>query len=499
MSSTKRVQFIIDAQDNASSKLAKLKTETSNLSKSVQASESKFIQFGKTISSVAKVAAVGMVALGGAATAFAVKAGFAAARIEELEFVLHAVAKANDIQIEKVKETVNGLRDFNIAHRQALEITNLFMQSQLDLNDALKLGNVAKDLAVIGAMDSSEATKLLIEATAGQSIMMLRQFGIVTTLDTLYEKYGKTVGKTSEELTETEKKQAFLNEIFEAGEKVAGSYDAAMDSVGKRYRSLTGRIIPDFIAQIGQAFTPAMAVIIDEITASIEKMSERVKNNQGAINQWGIEFTSKIQEIINWLKQNQDKLKETWEVFKKFGQIVFFVIEFIVKVFSFLQKALETVFFGWFMLIGKAQEMFGAFRNAWANAVNGMKSVFFAVWDSIKWGIVDGINFMIKKINSLISNINKVPGIDIKKIGGIDGRADGGQVNSSTPYIVGERGPELFVPNSSGTIIPNNQLSSGQNFTFNFQGAMISDKGQLINEIKQAINRELELSRYGIG
>ena len=36
--------------------------------------------------------------------------------------------------------------------------------------------------------------------------------------------------------------------------------------------------------------------------------------------------------------------------------------------------------------------------------------------------------------------------------------ADGGSI--SGPSIVGERGPELFVPNTSGTIIPNNQLSS---------------------------------------
>ena len=32
-------------------------------------------------------------------------------------------------------------------------------------------------------------------------------------------------------------------------------------------------------------------------------------------------------------------------------------------------------------------------------------------------------------------------------------RADGGPVDNATPYIVGERGPELFVPNSSGTVL----------------------------------------------
>jgi lambda family phage tail tape measure protein len=40
------------------------------------------------------------------------------------------------------------------------------------------------------------------------------------------------------------------------------------------------------------------------------------------------------------------------------------------------------------------------------------------------------------------------------------GKAEGGNVNSSNSYMVGERGPELFVPKGAGTIIPNNQLGS---------------------------------------
>lgn len=40
-------------------------------------------------------------------------------------------------------------------------------------------------------------------------------------------------------------------------------------------------------------------------------------------------------------------------------------------------------------------------------------------------------------------------------------RADGGPVSGGSPYIVGERGPELFVPGSSGQIVPNNALGGG--------------------------------------
>ena len=39
-------------------------------------------------------------------------------------------------------------------------------------------------------------------------------------------------------------------------------------------------------------------------------------------------------------------------------------------------------------------------------------------------------------------------------------KASGGSVSLNTPYIVGESGPELFVPNASGNIIPNNRLGT---------------------------------------
>ena len=41
---------------------------------------------------------------------------------------------------------------------------------------------------------------------------------------------------------------------------------------------------------------------------------------------------------------------------------------------------------------------------------------------------------------------------------GLSGKAEGGPVNDKQPYIVGEKGPELFVPKTNGTIVPNHEL-----------------------------------------
>lgn len=44
----------------------------------------------------------------------------------------------------------------------------------------------------------------------------------------------------------------------------------------------------------------------------------------------------------------------------------------------------------------------------------------------------------------------------------IRGRASGGWVNSGAPYWVGERGPELMIPHTSGNIIPTHRILSGE-------------------------------------
>ena len=61
-------------------------------------------------------------------------------------------------------------------------------------------------------------------------------------------------------------------------------------------------------------------------------------------------------------------------------------------------------------------------------------------------------------VNSLLSSI---PGI-----GGFF-RANGGPVSAGKSYMVGERGPEMFVPNTGGRIVPNSDMGSSTNVVVN--------------------------------
>ncbi len=53
--------------------------------------------------------------------------------------------------------------------------------------------------------------------------------------------------------------------------------------------------------------------------------------------------------------------------------------------------------------------------------------------------------------------------------------ADGGDPPVGKASIVGERGPELFVPRTAGTIIPNHALAGMGGQTINYNGPIIQN------------------------
>lgn len=68
--------------------------------------------------------------------------------------------------------------------------------------------------------------------------------------------------------------------------------------------------------------------------------------------------------------------------------------------------------------------------------------------------------------------------------------AGGGPAKSGMPYVVGEQGPELFVPNSSGTVVPNSAAGGSRitvNQTINNKIDSRSDAGWIASNVQMAI------------
>jgi phage-related minor tail protein len=76
------------------------------------------------------------------------------------------------------------------------------------------------------------------------------------------------------------------------------------------------------------------------------------------------------------------------------------------------------------------------------------------------------------------------------------GKAAGGPVKSGGSYVVGEKGPELFTPSSSGYITPNHEMG-GTNVVVNVDASGSSVEGdagqaeQLGSMLAEAVQAEL--------
>jgi len=89
----------------------------------------------------------------------------------------------------------------------------------------------------------------------------------------------------------------------------------------------------------------------------------------------------------------------------------------------------------------------------------------------------------------------------------LDGMArNGGNLKAGGNYLVGEAGAELFVPRTSGTVIPNHELgggSGGVTVNFNvqatdansFDNQLAQRQNMIVGMIDQAFNRQ---GRHGI-
>ena len=118
-------------------------------------------------------------------------------------------------------------------------------------------------------------------------------------------------------------------------------------------------------------------------------------------------------------------------------------------------------------------------------------------------------NFVIKELLRIAVQkliIDRITGGFTSFLGNIGFAAKGGTVTGNKPYIVGERGAELFVPNKTGTIVANNQLSTasggmGQNvhITYNIQSFDSKDTLQAITENAPTISAIIqgEFNKHG--
>lgn len=221
----------------------------------------KVVAATRTMGELVQKAAAWAATLGAAAVAAGVGFFMAAARVEELDFAMKAVAKSTGISYDAIRSTAIAVKQQGIEMATAQELATQFARANLNLANATKIARVAQDLAVVSGQNSTQVTQQLMMAIVKQDTEMLRSAGITVNAQQAYEAYADSVGKKVKDLSNAEKQQVFLNMILAEGAKVAGVYESAMKSASKVLRSFP-RLLNDISVSLGGPLLSAFGPII---------------------------------------------------------------------------------------------------------------------------------------------------------------------------------------------------------------------------------------------
>jgi hypothetical protein len=415
------------------------------LKRGVKGAEAEVQGFGDKVGKFGKMAGAAFAVAGAAALAYGavlLKQGVESAIADEqaqakLATTLQNVTNATDAQIAAVENQIlqtsllTGLTDDQL--RPSFE---RFVRATKDSDEALKLQKVAVDVAA-GSGKSLEAVTNAMARAAEGNTTALGKLGVGLTaaqlktmsMDEVTKSLSETFGGQAAIQADTfAGKMARLRVAFDEGKETIGSF--VLDALTPMINTVVNTVIPavaGFIDSVGgkDGLTNAFKVYIDLIKNIFQPVLQ------------GFKFA--FDQIKKAVIDNKDEFETLFKFLKDF-------------VAPLLGGVLKIAIQG----IGIA---LGVVINTVGVLVNGFESLF---------NIVRSVVGAIQSLISLVANNPVVSGISgaiSSAFGGF--RAAGGAVSAGKSYVVGERGAEMFVPSSNGTIVPNGGMGSTFNITVN--------------------------------
>jgi len=415
------------------------------LKRGVKGAEAEVQGFGDKMGKFGKMAGAAFAIAGAAALAYGavlLKQGVESAIADEqaqakLALTLQNVTGATDAQIAAVENQIlqtsllTGLTDDQL--RPSFE---RLVRATKDSDAALKLQSIAVDVAAGSGKSLEAVTNAMAKAAEGNTAS-LAKLGIGLTaaqlktmdMDAITKQLATTFGGQAATQADTfAGKMARLRVAFDEGKETIGSF--VLDAITPMIDTVVNTVIPavaGFIDSVGgkEGLTNAFKTYIDLIKNIFQPVLE------------GFKFA--FDQIKNAVMGNKDEFEALFKFLKDF-------------VAPLLGGVLKLAIQG----IGIA---LGVVINTVGILVNGFQSLF---------SIVKSVVGAIQSLISLVANNPAVRGISgaiSSAFGGF--RAEGGSVSAGKSYVVGERGAEMFVPSSNGTIVPNGGMGSTINITVN--------------------------------
>jgi len=441
----------------------KLLADVDNFTKNLKGADSEVKGFGDKVGAFGKKAALAFAAAGAAAAAYAGKLlvdGVKAAIEDEaaqakLATTLKNVTGATDAQVAAIESQIlktsllTGLTDDEL--RPSFE---RFLRATKDSDAALKLQATAIDVAAGSGKSLEAVTNAMAKAAEGNTASLVK-LGIGLTaaelktmsMDEITLKLAETFGGQAAQQADTfQGKMARLSVAFAEGKETVGAF--VLDAITPMVTNFVDKVIPavqKLAEELGPKLTPVFTALTEYIRDFVIPtfrdiwafITDFVIPTISAILTPVIDaLRTSFEQVTTKLAENEEKLKPLVALFKT---VAAFVRDYLAPVIGTQLKFAFTA-------LGTALSII---IDNFATLVSTVNNAYNAIKRLVKF--IDE--------NPIALGSTGIAGFGLQKLFG-GGRAMGGPVNAGTTYMVGERGPELFMPNTSGTIVPNNRLSS---------------------------------------
>jgi len=253
-----------------------------------------------------------------------------AARVETLRVVMHAVGNNAGYSAAQMDGFTQQIKKMGITTQESMNSLIKMAGAQMDLAQASKLARVAQDAAVIGNINSSEAFGRMIQGIRSGEAEILKTMGINVQLGDAQKKYAESLGKTTEQLTAAEKTQANMNAVLEYGKNIAGAYEASMSTAGKMMLSMS-RYTEEFKLKLGEAFAPALTVLIEQMTVALKGADDVLGKNKSTVSAWGDVFREAVISTMAELQRFSMLIDKVGGALTTFNYIFYKTLELTVR------------------------------------------------------------------------------------------------------------------------------------------------------------------------
>lgn len=254
------IQIVIRAIDNYSKEFKKL-------DKSIQKQQSGLKKLGGFLKSTG----IGYAALAGAAVGFAVESTKAFVESERAAQAFNAVlGDTADLMLRDLRRASNGLAsDFAL-----MDSANKALALGIDKNQLPELLKVAAARGKVTGRTVTQAFEDISIGIGRQSRLILDNLGIILDLDDAYEEYARQVGKTKDQLTEFEKKQAVTNKVLEESRFITMLMSAQQETLSEQTQRISAEY-SNLKVEVGRFFGSILSAIIETKDAVSDFISEQ--------------------------------------------------------------------------------------------------------------------------------------------------------------------------------------------------------------------------------